>query len=154
MLGACGRGHAAAFEIDIAHCGVRMESHTGLAAEVADEAGHDVLGEQHTSGIQPEGAFDPFGIEQGKAARQIADRYLGHRPANTGKHGGRTFGPVRAIAVQRQGSGRRVETLAKVAPEQIPGRERLVDHARVAGVIAVGMADEPMLIHRRCEWIG
>jgi hypothetical protein len=141
-------------EIDHADGRFGMEGHGRPAAEMPRQCRDDVLGKQHAAGVHPEGAFDAARVELGKAPRQLVERHLLHRLADAGQRGSRARRPGLAFAGERQRAGGGVELLAEIAPQQVPGGIRLVDHARIAQVIAVGMADQAMLVHRRGQRIG
>jgi hypothetical protein len=76
------------------------------------------------------------------------------RPADRRQGVCRALGPVGAVAGQGERTGRRIKSDSEVAPQKIPGGEGGIDHARVAAALAVGMADQAMLIDRRGERIG
>ena len=63
-------------------------------------------------------------------------------------------GPIGTVAGKGERTGRGEKTLPEIAPQFVPCLEGIVDHACIACVIAVGMANQAMLVHRRGQWIG
>ena len=154
MQGARLGGDAPPFEIDRSDGSVRMKANARLVCQVSAEGAYDVLREQHAARVHPERAFHPMGFDLRESLPQLGDRQFRHRLVEGGQGGRRTRGPVGAVAGERERSGRSIEALAEIAPQQIPGGIGIVDHAGIALVIPVGMPDQTMLVHRRGEGIG
>ena len=154
VFGARRGDDAALFEIDAAHGRLGMQSHARVLREMAHQRGHDVLGEEFAAAFHPVGALDAARLEQREAPPQLVERQFDHRLAERRHAFGRAFGPVDAVAGERQRAGGGIELLAEVRPYQIPGGIGLVDHAGVAFMDAVGVTDQPMLVHRRGQRIG
>ena len=131
-----------------------MQGHGRPPGEMPRQRRDDVLGEQHAAAVHPEGAFDAARVELWEAPWQLVERHLLHRLADAGQYGGRALCPGLAVAGERQRPGGRVETLAEIAPHQVPGSVGTVDHARITRMIAVGMTDQAMLVHRQASGLG
>ena len=105
----------------------------------------------------------PVGVNRAKQAP--SKRRNGRRAASSPGTRSRPAAPwPREIAVRRApsrprrgrpaGAGRVKMALAEVGPQALPGRVRLVHHARVSGHRTVGEAGQPMLVAGRGERIG
>ncbi len=51
-------------------------------------------------------------------------------------------------------AGGRIETLAEIGPQPVPGGVGVVDHPGIAAMIAIGVTDETVVVHRGGERIG
>lgn len=66
--------------------------------------------------------------------------------ADTVHRGGRARGPSLRPMVEGQCSGFDVQHPAEIGPEPVPGRIGLGDHADIAVLVAIGVADEAVLV--------